>query len=236
MFNKLLVKEVLVPTFVEYLRVGNSRSNKKLKQLHGGIARDLKEVLGDGYIIHSQGYGDDKEMVVNGLLYPKAVDITICDENDKPLAGIAVKFVQGNYSQNSVNYVENMLGETANLRAAGLPYFQIFCTFDKIPYFDRDGKFVRYDKMGKKQLDKYVNISKAPDGLLCIPDDTLLVVLRMNDNDIHFASKEEYIDGLFASFDALTFDYAPTEAEFGDRLSYNDYQRFVGKVVTAVVS
>lgn len=63
-----------------------------------------------------------KEMKLDGRYIDKVVDITIL-KNSKPIAGIGVKFVMQNYSQNSNNYFENMLGETANIRCANIPYF-----------------------------------------------------------------------------------------------------------------
>ena len=85
--------------------------------------------MGKEYKVFSQGYGDDKEKEINGRYYDKKVDITIAYKN-KIVAGIGVKFVQQNYAQNSNNYFENMLGETANIRTNKIPYFQIFIISD----------------------------------------------------------------------------------------------------------
>ena len=59
-----------------------------------------------------------------GRYINKNVDIVIYKRT--VIAGIGVKFVMQNYSQNSNNYFENMLGETANIRSKNIPYFQIF--------------------------------------------------------------------------------------------------------------
>ena len=121
--------KVISNSFCRFLRVKTSRSPEKLKPLHGAIAADLSRRLGEGYHICSQGFGLGKEFTVRGRYVPKRVDITIFKQ-DKVAAGVAVKFVMQNYSQNSNNYFENMLGETANIRAAGYPYFQIFIIQD----------------------------------------------------------------------------------------------------------
>ena len=93
------------------------------------------------YYIQSQGWGDDKEGDIQGRYVDKKVDITVCSaDTQTPLAGIAVKFVMQNYSQNSNNYFENMLGETANIRANNCPYFQIFIILDRLPYYKKDTK------------------------------------------------------------------------------------------------
>ena len=125
---------VLKKSFITYLQTG-ARSNKKLEVLHGAISQDLNERLNDKkYSVHSLGFGKGKEHKINGRYVDKTVDITI-EENKKPIAGIAVKYVMSNYKQNSNNYFENMLGETANMRSAQIPYFQIFVIPDSIPYF-----------------------------------------------------------------------------------------------------
>jgi hypothetical protein len=120
--------------------IGTSRSTAKLKPLHGAIAQDIANRLGNNYIVKSQGYGDDKEASIKGRYVDKMVDITIKDRSTRhDVAGIAVKFVMQNYSQNSNNYFENMLGETANIRTANCPYFQIFIILDKLPYYKNSG-------------------------------------------------------------------------------------------------
>ncbi len=129
---------VVASSFKKYLETG-SRSNAKLKILHGEIAKDIKERLGSEFTIFSLGIGNGKEKKLYGRYIEKAVDITIT-KSGKSVAGIGVKFVMQNYSQNSNNYFENMLGETANIRCANIPYFQIFIIPDKLPYFNNEGK------------------------------------------------------------------------------------------------
>jgi len=116
--------KIISDSFVEFLKT-SARSNRKLKILHGAIANDIKNRLGSEYTIHSLGYGNGKEAKINGRYIDKIVDIVI-SKNENNLAGIGIKFVMNNYSQNSNNYFENMLGETANIRANKKKYFQIF--------------------------------------------------------------------------------------------------------------
>ena len=125
-------------SFYKYLETG-SRSNEKLKILHGAITQDLKNRLGDNYQLHSLGYGDDREVKMTGRYMDKKVDIAI-EKDGKILSAIALKFIMRNYSQNSNNYFENMLGETANIRSAGKPYFQIVIIPSKVPYFKKGGE------------------------------------------------------------------------------------------------
>ncbi len=111
----------LSASFVKFLETG-SRSTEKLKILHGQIAKDLHRKLGDGGLVLSQGFGTGKEGKLDGRYVEKAVDITLADGAGRPLGGIGVKFVMQNYSQNSNNYFENMLGETANIQCANVPF------------------------------------------------------------------------------------------------------------------
>lgn len=118
-----------------------------MKPLHGAIASDLAARLGADYKVMSQGYEDDKEGVISGRYVDKNVDIVIQKSaTEEVVAGLAVKFVMQNYSQNSNNYFENMLGETANIRAKGFPYFQIFIILDRLPYYKRDKSISRWGR------------------------------------------------------------------------------------------
>ncbi|MEG7979006.1 MAG: hypothetical protein NY202_03795 [Mollicutes bacterium UO1] len=65
----------------------------------------------------------------------KRVDIAIT-KGEETVAGLGVKFIMSNYSQNSNNYFESMLGETANIRTNNILYFQIVICFARPPYFE----------------------------------------------------------------------------------------------------
>ena len=126
--------------------------------MHGKIAEDIANIMGKEYKVFSQGYGDDKEKEINGRYYDKKVDITISYKN-KIVAGVGVKFVQQNYAQNSNNYFENMLGETANIRTNLIPYFQIFIISDTLPHYNNKGKITKYEQFTPHNAAKYVSLS-----------------------------------------------------------------------------
>ncbi len=223
--------EVIKDSFKIYLTVGTSRSTAKLKPLHGSIARDLKEILGDGYTIQSQGYGDDREGSIDGRYYPKNVDITVCHKNT-PIAGYAIKFVMRNYSQNSNNYFENMLGETANLRANSVPYFQVFIIFDKVPYYKKGGDFSRYDVITEHNLDKYLKLSiDDPEAFLHTPDKTLVILVELKEKmpDYSFKNDKEY-NGYYRSIinDPDLMRYSTKICDtFGQSVILNNYMDFI---------
>lgn len=150
---------VLSNSFREFLESGTSRSTAKLKPLHGAIARDLAERLGSDYVVFSQGYKEGKEVKIKGRYIDKAVDITV-KKGNIAVAGLSVKFVMQNYSQNSNNYFENMLGETANIRSGNCPYFQIFIILDKLPYYKRSGELHKWESFTEHNAEKYVILSR----------------------------------------------------------------------------
>lgn len=227
---------ILKESFITYLKTG-ARSNKKLEVLHGAISGDLKERLNNrNYSVYSLGYGLGKEHKIIGRYLDKAVDITIA-ENNTPIAGIAVKYVMSNYSQNSNNYFENMLGETANIRSAKIPYFQIFVIPDKIPYFDKDGGIAKWEAINEHNLKKYIKLSNDNiETFLHTPNKTLVFIVHIQDKNApaKISDKQEYNQYyLHNDFDmtisALNFN-------FGSTIIYNDYEKFIDKVVHAIKS
>lgn len=226
--------DVVKDSFRTYLSVNTSRSTAKLKSLHGQIAKDLQETFGREYTIQSQGYGADKEGCLDGRYYPKNVDITI-SLRGKPVAGYAVKFVMRNYSQNSNNYFENMLGETANLRANAIPYFQIFIIFDKVPYYKAGGSFQKWDVITQHNLNKYVKISiDNPETFYHTPDKTLIVLLKLKEqpgktfrNSADYAT---YYLGRIMEDDLITYSTKISDV-FGNSVILNNYEDFIKRTV-----
>lgn len=224
---------VIKSSFATYLEVETSRSTAKLKSLHGHIANDLKNVLGEEFSIQSQGIGNDKEGLIKGRYYPKNVDITV-NKDGKPVAGYSVKFVMRNYSQNSNNYFENMLGETANIRSNSIPYFQIFIIFDKVPYYSKDGDFKRYDVMSEHNLDKYLVLSRDdPNTFFHTPDKTLIALIKLKEKSPNyiFANTTEYNDfykTIIDDSDLMSYSSKITDI-FDDTVIFNDYENFINR-------
>lgn len=231
MLNNNQFLEIIKESFATYLNVGTSTSTAKLKTLHGHIASDLSEILGNEYSIKSQGIGNDKEGTIKGRYYPKRVDITIYHKG-VPVAGYAVKFVMRNYSQNSNNYFENMLGETANIRSNSIPYFQIFIIFDKIPYYKDGGKFDHYDNISQHQLSKYLILSKDdPSVYFHAPDKTLILLVNLKEKAPDFTYRDvedyaEYYRSVIHDEDLLKYS-DKIEDDFDSSVILNDYNDFI---------
>lgn len=233
MLNNQQFLEVIRESFRTYLSIDTSRSTAKLKVLHGKIATDIKELFGPEYSVLSQGIGNGSEGSIRGRYYPKNVDISVC-KNNNPVAGYAVKFVMRNYSQNSNNYFENMLGETANIRANSIPYFQIFIVFEKIPYYKNGGAFKKYDVLSEHNLEKYFALSKDdPASYVHTPDKTLFVILHLKEKSSSYKfidSKDyaRYYNSVIDDEDLLSYSQKIKDT-FDDSVILNDYEKFIRK-------
>lgn len=226
---------VLKQSFLVYLHTG-ARSNEKLKVLHGAISKDIYDRLQDRkYTVSSLGYGAGKEKTIDGRYINKAVDITI-SENGKAIAGIAVKFVMSNYSQNSNNYFENMLGETANIRSAKIPYFQVFVIPDKMPYFDKSGRITKWETITAHNLDKYIKLSNDNiDNYMHTPNKTLVYIIHLESaKTVNMRTKDEYEN--FYLHNTFIVRKSDLKFCFGNTIIYNDYEKFSEKTVYAIKS
>lgn len=220
---------VISDSFSAFLTKGTSRSTDKLKPLHGAIAQDIAKRLGPEYQVWSQGYLYDSEAEMQGRYLNKKVDITIKHER-KPVAGIAVKFVMQNYSQNSNNYFENMLGETANIRCNHCPYFQIFIILDRLPYYKRDKTISKWETFSDHNISKYVKLSQDDaDIYFHTPNKTLIYVIHLPEPTINIRTQDEYLDYYRTHGHEFTLT-SHIHDEFRSAVILNDYERFIEKV------
>lgn len=226
--------KVISNSFNSFICSGTSRSTDKLKPLHGAIAEDLGRKLGKGFHIKSQGYGDDKEGTLFGRYFDKKVDITIYDE-DKPLCGIGVKFAMQNYSQNSNNYFENMLGETANIRCNKYPYFQVFIILDRLPYYNKRKVITKWEHFTGHNVRKYIALSEDnTDLFLHTPNKTLVYVVHVPDVE-GISNLDDYracYTGLDFQMELANLQYG----DFGNTVILNDYELFREKVYHTILS
>ena len=226
---------VISNSFSTFLETG-SRSNEKLKILHGAIARDLLQRLGPGYNINSLGINDGKEGNIEGRYIDKKVDITILHRN-QVVAGIGVKFVMQNYSQNSNNYFENMLGETANIRCSDIPYFQIFIIPEKLPYYKNNGDFQKWEIFTHHNANKYLKLSEDnTDIYIHTPTQTLLFVINLPAMQYDPVDKDEYND-FYRQMRTIPVSSSNTNyGNFNHSVVLNDYEEFATKVVHFILS
>lgn len=182
----------------------------------------------------SQGFGNDKEGTIEGRYINKKVDISII-KNGRPIAALGVKFVMQNYSQNSNNYFENMLGETANIRANRCPYFQIFIIPDKIPYYDRSGDIKSWETFTNHNASKYITLSNDNiDLFFHTPNKTLFYVINLPDN-LLLSNKFEYLD-YYTNYDFQIKESSINFGQFGDSIILNNYELFATKIFHTIKS
>ena len=229
---------VLKLSYLEYLRTG-SRSNAKLVILHGKIAEDLQIRLGDNYRVNALGYNNGKETSIHGRYMNKKVDIAV-SKNGRELGGIAVKFVMTNYTQNSNNYFENMLGETANIRCDNKKHFHVLVLPKKLPYFgqtidEQELKDVitKIETISVHNIDKYTKLSNDnTDRYLHSPNKTLLYIINSTDREFTlFQKRDEWAQ--FMLTDGVTNVTLNNDdvGAFGDTIIKNDYEDFITKVM-----
>ena len=225
---------IISESFHDFLKSGTSRSTAKLKKLHGAIAKDLHERLGNEYQVWSQGYLYEKENFIMGRYLNKRVDITV-KKGDKSVAGITVKFVMQNYSQNSNNYFENMLGETANIRCNHCPYFQIFIILDKLPYYNNEGEIRRWESFSLHNISKYEVLSKDDINVYYhTPNKTLIFVIHIPDNE-NIKTKKEYLS--FYKENQFNMEISNNKYyDFSNSVILNDYEKFMEKVFHTIMA
>jgi hypothetical protein len=239
--------ETVENSFNTFINVGGtSRKPAKLKPLHGTIAKNIADMLGEDYIVMSQGYGKGKDAKLTGATHDKQIDIAIQNKHTKEfVAVIEVKYVMQNYKQNAINYFETMRGATENIRLTGVPCFQVFIVPDRLPYFtnnsDEKGKLIKHwEEFNGHNADKYIKLSNFnPDKVFGIPDNTLLYVVHITPeiDEQSVTTNKEYLE--FYRNNTPTMELSKNVyPDFNPNGSviYNDYEKFMNKVYNTIIS
>lgn len=149
------------------------RSTKKTTPIHSFIAEAIQFKLGDSFVVISQGHNLSKEgteeINIQGRYYNKNVDISVIKDG-VTLGSIGVKFINSNFSQNSNNYFENMMGETANLRINNHPYSHLIILPGYLPYYNNNKICTKIEEVTDNNLEKYVKLNRENIGLFHRPD------------------------------------------------------------------
>ena len=134
-----------------------TRSTAKTRVLHGWVQDELRRELGEGYDFTGQSPDSGQEAGVAGMYYDKNVDVLIARDGEE-LGVISIKFVISNYWQNSVNYLEQQIGETANLCRRNIVYGNLFCVTNPIPYKNRNGAIVKLESIRDHDIQRYARL------------------------------------------------------------------------------
>ena len=144
-----------------------ARSNRKLLAPHRWVAEAAIAQLGEEFRVSAFGVGKGKEKKVAGKYHDKVVDVAVekvdADENARVVAVASFKFVTSNYKQNSVNYFENLLGETANIRRAGVGFAHLLVLRKNMPYLKKSGKRGHGEKITEHNMAKYIKLFRDED-------------------------------------------------------------------------
>ena len=141
------------------VQVYGVRSNQKTKILHGWAQEELRCELGNDYLFTGQTPSSSREAKVEGMYYYKKVDILV-ERDGQELGVVSIKFVISNYKQNSINYFEQQIGETANLRRKNIVYGNIFCITNPIPYKESNGGILKQERLRDEDVRRYVRLRK----------------------------------------------------------------------------
>lgn len=181
--NSLLLNAIN-ESYINFLNPNSEygeRSNKKVLPLHSFIANILSEKLGKDFKIMALGFDNGKEKKVEGQYYNKNIDICISYKNID-ISGMSIKFITGNYKQNSNNFFENLLGETANVKRKNFKYANFMIIPQYLPYFTNSPiKLLKIEQIDENNLKKYLNLFN--DNETCLyhkPDMTFIKLIDTN--------------------------------------------------------
>ncbi|MEM4097990.1 MAG: hypothetical protein QXS81_04820 [Candidatus Micrarchaeaceae archaeon] len=169
-----------------------ARSNEKLIPIHTWLANEIEQRLGTEYSVKSVGHGGESQ--IEGKYYPKREDITISIKQT-PIVVLSFKFVTSNYAQNSNNYFENLLGETANIRRVGVGFAHFLVLRGHTPYYDKAagnkrGKQKKIEVLEGTHLMKYVKLFRDVD-FPHKPDILGMAILDFNRDQPYFTNLDE---------------------------------------------
>ena len=154
------------------------RSNQKTRVLHGWVQDELGRELGDGYAFTGQSPDSTREANVGGMYYGKDVDVLVA-RDEQELGVVSIKFVISNYWQNSVNYFEQQIGETANLRRRNIVYGNLFCVTNPIPYKNRAGEITRRESIRDHDIQRYARL-RADHEHIHAPDEMSIAIVTLD--------------------------------------------------------
>ena len=125
-----------------------------------------------------------------------------------------------------------MLGETANIRCANIPYFQIFIIPDKLPYYKNDGTFQKWEEFSFHNSSKYLTLSQDDiQTSIHTPTKTLLFVIHLPEIKEDIKDKKEYVD-YYSNYDDMSVRESQMQyGKFSSAVIFNDYEDFASKVV-----
>lgn len=103
------------------------------------------------YTITGQTAEARSEKRVEGRYYGKRVDVSV-ESGDRILAVVSVKFILSSYRKNAIHYLEQQIGETANLRRQNIVYGNLFFLTNPIPSGTKE------ERLTPKDIARYLKL------------------------------------------------------------------------------
>ena len=161
------------------VKLHGTRSNQKTRVLHGWVQDEMRQELReDAYTFTGQSPTSAHEANVGGMYYGKDVDVLVA-RDEQELGVISIKFVISNYWQNSINYLEQQIGETANLRRRNIVYGNLFCVTNPIPYKNRSGEITRREAIRDHDIQRYARL-RADHEHIHAPDEMAIGIVDLD--------------------------------------------------------
>lgn len=135
-----------------------SRSPERLWPLHGWLKFELERLLTDSrWKITAKINESTKELKAEGRYYGKKVDVRI-DFEGEPIGVVSMKYIISSYGKNAINYFEQQVGETANLRKQNIVYGNVFIVTNPIPVLKTGGIFSKCEFLREQDLYRYMQL------------------------------------------------------------------------------
>jgi hypothetical protein len=163
-------------------RLGSGRNapgtQRRRLHLHGPISDQYPRSQRWRYVFTGQSPTSTHEANVGGMYYGKDVDVLVARDKQE-LGVISIKFVISNYWQNSINYLEQQIGETANLRRRNIVYGNLFCVTNPIPYKNRSGEITRREAIRDHDIQRYARL-RADHEHIHAPDEMAIGIVDLD--------------------------------------------------------
>jgi hypothetical protein len=126
-----------------------------------------------------------------------------------------------------------MLGETANLRANNIPYFQIIILLNNAPYYDNKQNIKHLEEINQHNINKYINLSKDnTDIFFHTPNKVLLYIIDLPKINLDvIKTKKDYINFYFNNKFQLKTSSHISQSLFNNNIILNNYEEFLKKVI-----
>lgn len=128
-----------------------SRSDRKVDPLHNFLKGAVEDITKGKLKVLINGR--KPFMKIKGKIFDKECDMIIKKRGIK--AVLSSKWIMQNYRQNAHNYLENLIGETVNIKLTGVKFIYLLIVCNPMPYYDKKGHLVKLEKFTQEDEKPY---------------------------------------------------------------------------------